>query len=69
MAEMQITINGQAKQLEQGSSVRDLLEKFNLSGPVAVEINQQICPKKMHSQTILKNADVLEIVTIVGGGS
>ncbi len=69
MADMQITINGQTKQIEQGSSVRDLLEKLNLSGPVAVEIHQQICPKKIHSETILKNDDVLEIVTIVGGGS
>lgn len=65
---MQINLNGQQKDVTEGLTISDLLSELQLKGPLAVEMNQKICPKKLHSQTTFKQGDVLEIVTIVGGG-
>ena len=65
---MQITINGDKREISNGTTARQLLGMLNLKGPLALEINRIICPKNRHDQTLLKNGDVLEIVTIVGGG-
>ncbi len=35
---------------------------------IAVEQNGHIVPKKMYNETIIKDGDVLEIVSFVGGG-
>ena len=35
---------------------------------VAVELNEAVVPKKQHAETALKDGDVLELVTLVGGG-
>ena len=65
---MQICLNGQQRNITQGLTISDLLTELKLKGPLAVEMNQKICPKKQHPQTTLKQGDILEIVTIVGGG-
>lgn len=65
---MQINLNGQQKDVTEGLTISDLLSELQLKGPLAVEMNQKICPKQLHPQTTLKQGDVLEIVTIVGGG-
>ena len=65
---MKISLNGQQKDVTEGLTISDLLGELKLKGPLAVEMNQKICPKKQHPITTLKQGDVLEIVTIVGGG-
>ena len=65
---MKITLNGEKKDFSDGITVTDLLEQVAAKGPLAVEVNRQICPKKTHTQTILQGGDIVEIVTIVGGG-
>lgn len=65
---MKITINSEAREVGEGTTVARLLQEMELKGPLAVEINRQVCPKRQHEQTILNEGDVLEIVTIVGGG-
>jgi len=65
---MKINVNGKEHQVAEGTSVEKLLRDFNITGPVAVELNRKICPKKLHATTLLNPADTLEIVTIVGGG-
>ncbi len=65
---MKITVNGDIKEVTDGLTVRQYLEDLALSGPVAVEINRELCPKKQHEETALQDGDIVEIVTIVGGG-
>ena len=35
---------------------------------IAVELNGEIVPKAKYGETVLKDGDVLEIVSFVGGG-
>jgi len=66
---LQITINGQLENLEEGTSVSALLASRQLSGKrVAVERNGEIVPKGRHADTALVDGDRLEIVVAVGGG-
>lgn len=65
---MNILLNGQPHPIESQTTVTDLLARLRLAGPLAVEINREVCPKKLHSQTMLNDGDELEVVTIVGGG-
>jgi sulfur carrier protein len=66
---MRVQINGQWEQFDQAPTVAELLEARNLPAKrVAVELNRQIVPRGMHAQTLLKDNDAIEIVTLVGGG-
>jgi sulfur carrier protein len=65
---MQITLNGQAQAITEDLTVSGLLATLDLTGPVAVEINQNICRKADHDTTRIAPDDQIEIVTIVGGG-
>ena len=65
---MKITINGNPREITEGLTVKGLITELAIKGPYAVELNRQVCPKKNHEQTNLKDGDVIEVVTIVGGG-
>ena len=66
---IEVTINGDKKSFEPGLSVAELLAELNFnSRAIAVEINQQIQPRDTHQETKIEPGDVLEIVTLVGGG-
>ena len=66
---MQITVNGEAKDVVTGLTVRGLIELLGLTdGPVAVERNREVVPRVEHLTTLLAERDVLEIVHLVGGG-
>jgi sulfur carrier protein len=66
---IQLSVNGQARQLEPGANVARLLEALDMSGKrVAVEKNGEIVPRSLHQKTIVENGDRLEIVVAVGGG-
>ncbi len=65
---MNILLNGQSHPIKPQTTVTDLLAQLKLAGPLAVEINREVCPKKLHGQTTLSDGDELEVVTIVGGG-
>ena len=66
---MQIILNGQPKQLETNLTVTGLLETLALADrPVAVEINRELIPHANHGQTELAEGDLVEVVTLVGGG-
>ena len=66
---MQITVNGQSRQVDQNTTVADLLGQLRLGGkPVAVEVNLELVPRQNHAQHLLAEGDRLEIVTLVGGG-
>lgn len=66
---MNLTVNGDAITIEDGATVRALIEKLELTGgPVAVERNGQVVPRAQHAETKLADGDVVEIVHFVGGG-
>jgi sulfur carrier protein len=66
---VQITVNGEDKNVAAGLTVRGLIELLGLTdGPVAVERNREVVPRAEHTQTLLAERDVLEIVHLVGGG-
>ncbi|MEM9417429.1 MAG: sulfur carrier protein ThiS [Planctomycetota bacterium] len=65
---MKLTINGQPQDVE-ADRVDTLLEALGMaSQAVAVELNKDVVPKRDHATTSLKDGDVLELVTLVGGG-
>jgi sulfur carrier protein len=66
---MQITVNGEAHEVQTGITVRGLVEHLKLTdGPVAVERNREVVPRAEHPSTELSAGDVIEIVHFVGGG-
>ncbi len=66
---MTVTVNGEKKELPPGASVRDLVEALDLKGrAVAVELNRSVVPRRQHESTPLKDGDMVEVVTLVGGG-
>ena len=66
---MQITVNGQPREVAEGLSVAQLLDELALATKyVAVEVNLQLVPRPKHAEHRLAEGDRLEIVTLVGGG-
>jgi len=66
---MQLTVNGELRDVPDGLTVRGLVEHLGLTdGPVAVERNREVVPRANHATTPLASGDVVEIVHFVGGG-
>jgi len=66
---IQLSVNGQARQLEPGANLERLLQALELAGKkVAVEKNGEIVPRSRYADTALADGDSLEIVVAVGGG-
>ncbi|MEE1196732.1 MAG: sulfur carrier protein ThiS [Lachnospiraceae bacterium] len=52
-----------------GKTVAEYLESTDYDPKrIAVEWNGEIVPKAQYSSTVLKDEDVLEVVSFVGGG-
>jgi sulfur carrier protein len=66
---IEIVVNGENQSVRSEISVAEFLTQLGLGSPaVAVEINAELAPRDAHHHTILQQGDVLEIVTLVGGG-
>lgn len=66
---MQVTINGQARELPEGATVADAIRALGLDEAVcAAEVNAQLVPRRERAGFGLSEHDVVEIVTLVGGG-
>jgi sulfur carrier protein len=66
---MQVQVNGEPREIADGSTVRALLEQLGVTQPhVAVELNLEVVPRAVHRETVLCEGDRLEVVTLVGGG-
>jgi thiamine biosynthesis protein ThiS len=65
---MTVQVNGQARELGDDTTVRQLIVQHNLSPEkVAVELNRRLIRSDKYD-TPLKAGDEVEIVTFVGGG-
>jgi sulfur carrier protein len=66
---IEIIINGEARRVAAGATIKDLMGVLGLGGkPVAVERNREVVPRARHGETVLGDGDRLEVVTFVGGG-
>ena len=63
------TVNGVARALATGSSLRDLIEVLGFAGrPIAVEVDGDVVPRAALANRTLVGGERIEIVTFVGGG-
>lgn len=66
---MQIQLNGTRHDLSALVSVRGLLDELGLDDErVAVELNRRILKRTEFDSTTVRDGDVVEVVTFVGGG-
>lgn len=64
-----IVFNGQDRQISAGLTVEQLLQEAAINSRfVAVELNGQILPRDQRNQREVQARDVIEVVTLVGGG-
>jgi thiazole synthase len=69
MTDIEITLNGEPKQLPNPSTVAELLERLGYQPRrVAVEVNCAVVPSAQQPHHTLAPGDAVEIVTLVGGG-
>ncbi|OHB75167.1 MAG: thiamine biosynthesis protein ThiS [Planctomycetes bacterium RBG_16_59_8] len=66
---MNLTVNGEKKNLPDGATVRRLLIELGLEhSPVAVEVNRKIVRRGDQEGLALSDGDTVEVVHFVGGG-
>ncbi|HSM69325.1 MAG TPA: sulfur carrier protein ThiS [Xanthomonadales bacterium] len=66
---MDVIVNGKAEQIDPDIAIDQLLDRIGLAGKrVAVELNREIVPRSLHTETRLKAGDRIEIVHAIGGG-
>ena len=66
---IQLSINGEPRQIDPGASLARLIDDLALAGKrIAVERNGEIVPKSTYASVQLESGDRLEIVVAVGGG-
>lgn len=64
-----IRLNGEEFPIREKMTVEELLAEENFQrDKIAVEYNGEILPKGDYARTCLKEGDVLEVVSFVGGG-
>ena len=66
---MKVFVNGATHELANGTTIAMLVASLDLAGRrIAVEVNEDIVPKAVHAQTLLRDNDRVEIVHAIGGG-
>lgn len=66
---MNVTFNGQSRELPARATIASLLEQLELEPRrVAVEVNERLVPREEHARYELRDGDQLEVVTLAGGG-
>ena len=70
MTDVTVTLNGKPRQVPDGLSLHELLERLNVQpSRVVVEHNREIRRKEDFKSTRVRAGDELELVYFVGGGS
>lgn len=68
-AQIEIELNGEVRAFPAGTTLASLIERLGLrSELVAVECNGAVVKRADHATRTVANGDVLELVTLVGGG-
>lgn len=65
---MTITVNGQNRVIEPGTTIRSLAVQFNLvPEKIAIELNRRLVRRDGYDRPLV-DGDQVELVTFVGGG-
>ncbi len=66
---LKITLNGEDRLVEAGSSIKNLIEKLELDvKKIAIEKNYDIILPENFGDNMLSEGDRIEIVHFIGGG-
>jgi len=66
---VKILVNGAPREVPAGTTIAQLLTELEITArAVAVEVNLELVPRSRHADHTLREADELEVVTLVGGG-
>lgn len=66
---MNITVNGESRELEPHTSLEQLIQLLDLQGKrLAIEVNRNIVPRSEYTNYQLSEHDQVEIVHAIGGG-
>ena len=66
---MKITVNGEARQVAEGTALVAYLESLELNpATVVVEYNRRIVPRDEYADLVLEEGCELELIRFVGGG-
>jgi sulfur carrier protein len=66
---MRITVNGEAREVEDGLTAARLIEQLELTGQrVAMEVNEELVPRSAFGDYRFNQGDRVEIVHAIGGG-
>ena len=64
-----IKINGEEKEFHKEIILEKLLENNNFdTSKIAVILNEDIVPKDEYKNKVVKDEDIIEVVSFVGGG-
>ena len=66
---LRVTLNGEVTEVASGTTIGKLLERVVRDrSRIAVERNREIVPRALYDTTVVAKDDVIEVVSIVGGG-
>ena len=66
---MNIVLNGEARQIDDGTTLRALLDQMAVNcEALVVQRNDDIVERQSYAETELADGDTLELVHFVGGG-
>ena len=66
---IRVSVNGESHTVPEKTTMSELLDVLGINNRYcAVEQNQEVVPREHHPNTFLADGDMLEIVTLVGGG-
>ncbi len=65
---VEISINGEARDVPHDTTVATLLQTLSFAGRVAVAVNQSVVPRSHFSTRRVCHGDRIEILEAVGGG-
>lgn len=66
---IQVTVNGQSYEVPPGTTILALLQTASVpENYLAVEVNADVVPRSLLASHPIEAGDVIEVVTLVGGG-
>jgi sulfur carrier protein len=66
---LKVTVNGKAAEAEENASLRDFIETLREhSEGIIAELNEKVVSRDRWAETLLREGDRLELVSLVGGG-
>lgn len=62
-------MNGERREVREGATVLELIRELGLAKQAcAAEVNRTLVPRREQEGRALREGDVVELVTLVGGG-